>query len=63
MVLAFVELAFALKFINVPDQTYHWRILDREVYLSLWIVLFSLLGFYLLGKIKFPHDDDYPVQT
>ncbi len=62
VVLAFVELAFALKFINVPDQTYHWRILDREVYLSLWIVLFSLLGFYLLGKIKFPHDDDYPVQ-
>ena len=62
VVLAFVELAFALKFINVPDQTYHWGILDREVYLSLWIVLFSLLGFYLLGKIKFPHDDDYPVQ-
>ena len=62
VVLAFIELAFALKFINVPDQTYHWRILDREVYLSLWIVLFSLLGFYLLGKIKFPHDDDYPVQ-
>ena len=62
VVLAFVELAFALKFINVPDQTYHWRILDREVYLSLWIVLFALLGFYLLGKIKFPHDDDYPVQ-
>ena len=62
VILAFVELAFALKFINVPDQTYHWRILDREVYLSLWIVLFSLLGFYLLGKIKFPHDDDYPVQ-
>ena len=62
VVLAFVELAFALKFINVPDQTYHWRILDREVYLSLWIVLFSMLGFYLLGKIKFPHDDDYPVQ-
>lgn len=62
VVLAFVELAFALKFINVPDQTYHWRILDREVYLSLWIVLFSMLGFYLLGKIRFPHDDDYPVQ-
>ena len=62
VVLAFIELAFALKFINVPDQTYHWRILDREVYLSLWIVLFALLGFYLLGKIKFPHDDDYPVQ-
>lgn len=62
VVLAFVELAFALKFINVPDQTYHWGILDREVYLALWIVLFSLLGFYLIGKIKFPHDDDMPVQ-
>ena len=62
VILAFVELAFALKFINVPDQTYHWGILDREVYLALWIVLFSLLGLYLLGKIRFPHDDDYPVQ-
>ena len=62
VVLAFVELAFALKFINVPDQTYHWGILDREVYLALWIVLFSLMGFYLLGKIKFPLDDDMPVQ-
>lgn len=62
VVLAFVELAFALKFINVPDQTYHWGILDREVYLAIWIVLFSLLGLYLLGKIKFPYDDDMPVQ-
>ncbi len=62
VVLAFIELAFALKFINVPDQTYHWGILDREVYLSLWIVLFSLLGLYLLGKIRFPLDDEYPVQ-
>lgn len=62
VVLAFVELAFALKFINVPDQTYHWGILDREVYLALWIVLFSLMGFYLIGKIKFPYDDDMPVQ-
>lgn len=62
VVLAFVELAFALKFINVPDQTYHWGILDREVYLALWIVLFSLMGIYLLGKIKFPLDDDMPVQ-
>lgn len=62
VILAFVELAFALKFINVPDQTYHWGILDREVYLALWIVLFSLLGLYLLGKIRFPHDDEYPVQ-
>jgi len=62
VVLAFIELAFALKFINVPDQTYHWGILDREVYLALWIVLFSLMGVYLLGKIKFPLDDDMPVQ-
>ena len=62
VVLAFVELAFALKFINVPDQTYHWGILDREVYLAFWIVLFSLLGLYLLGKIRFPLDDEYPVQ-
>ena len=46
----------------MPDQTYHWGILDREVYLALWIVLFSLMGIYLLGKIKFPLDDDMPVQ-
>ena len=62
VVLAFIELAFALKFINVPDQTYHWGILDREVYLAIWIVLFSLLGLYLMGKIRFPLDDEYPVQ-
>jgi thiol:disulfide interchange protein DsbD len=62
VILAFVELAFALKFINVPDQTYHWGILDREVYLAFWIVLFTLLGLYLLGKIRFPLDDEYPVQ-
>ncbi|MBO4504732.1 MAG: thioredoxin family protein [Bacteroidales bacterium] len=62
VILAFVELAFALKFINVPDQTYHWGILDREVYLAFWIVIFTLLGLYLLGKIRFPLDDDYPVQ-
>lgn len=61
VVLGFIELAFALKFLNVPDQTYHWGILDREIYLSFWIVLFVMLGFYLLGKIKFPHDSDYPV--
>ncbi|MDR2980196.1 MAG: thioredoxin family protein [Bacteroidales bacterium] len=60
--LAFVELAFALKFLNVPDQTYHWGILDREVYLAFWIVLFAMLGFYLIGRIRFPHDDDMPVQ-
>lgn len=62
VVLAFVELAFALKFLNVPDQTYHWGILDREVYLAFWIVIFSLLGFYLLGKIRFPADTEYPIQ-
>ncbi len=61
VVLGFIELAFALKFLNVPDQTYHWGILDREIYLGLWIVIFAMLGFYLLGKIKFPHDSDYPV--
>lgn len=60
--LAFVELAFALKFINVPDQTYHWGILDREIYLAIWIVIFALWGFYLLGKLRFPLDDEYPVQ-
>ena len=62
VILAFVELAFALKFINVPDQTYHCGILDREVYLAFWIVIFGLLGLYLLGKIRFPLDDEYPVQ-
>jgi thiol:disulfide interchange protein DsbD len=62
VVLAFVELAFALKFLNVPDQTYHWGILDREVYLSFWIVIFSMLGFYLIGKIRFPLDNEMPVQ-
>lgn len=61
VVIGFIELAFALKFLNVPDQTYHWGILDREIYLSFWIVLFTMTGFYLLGKIKFPHDSDYPV--
>jgi len=58
--LGFVELALALKFLSSADLAYHWRILDREVYLSLWIVIFGLLGFYLLGKLKFHHDDDLP---
>ena len=53
-----LELAFALKFLSVADLAYGWRILDRETFLALWIVIFGLLGFYLLGKIKFPHDDD-----
>ena len=56
--LGFLELAFALKFLSVADLAYGWRILDRETFLALWIVLFGLMGFYLLGKIKFPHDDD-----
>ena len=56
--LGVLELAFALKFLSVADLAYGWRILDRETFLALWIVLFALLGFYLLGKIKFPHDDD-----
>jgi thiol:disulfide interchange protein DsbD len=62
VMLAFIELAFALKFFNVPDQTYGWRILDREIYLAFWIVIFAMMGFYLLGKIRFPHDDEMPVQ-
>lgn len=56
--LGFLELAFALKFLSVADLAYGWGILDRETFLALWIVLFGLLGLYLLGKIKFPHDDD-----
>ena len=56
--LGFLELAFALKFLSVADLAYGWRILDRETFLALWIVIFCLLGMYLLGKIKFPHDDD-----
>ncbi|MCH5177945.1 MAG: thioredoxin family protein [Prevotellaceae bacterium] len=58
VVLGFVELAFALKFLSVADLAYGWHILDRETFLAIWIVLFALLGLYLLGKIKFPHDDD-----
>ena len=56
--LGFIELAFALKFLSVADLAYGWHILDREVFLSLWIVIFGLLGFYLLGWLKFPHDDE-----
>jgi len=60
VVLGFVELAFGLKFLSVADQTYHWGILDREIYLALWIVIFTLMGIYLLGKLKFSHDSDIP---
>ena len=58
VVLGFLELALALKFLSVADLAYGWRILDREVFLVLWIVIFALLGFYLLGKLKFSHDSD-----
>ncbi len=60
VVLGFIEVALGFKFLSVADQTYHWGILDREVYLAIWIVCFTLLGFYLLGKIKFKNDDDVP---
>ena len=60
VVLAFLELALALKFLSVADLAYGWRILDREVFVSLWIVIFTLLGMYLIGKLKFPHDSDLP---
>ena len=55
--MGFIEVAFGFKFLSVADQTYHWGLLDREVYLAIWIVVFSLLGFYLLGKIRFAHDE------
>ena len=58
VVLGFIELAFALKFLSVADLAYGWHLLDRETFLALWIVLFALLGAYLLGWLKFPHDDD-----
>ncbi|MEP1096834.1 MAG: cytochrome c biogenesis protein CcdA [Cyclobacteriaceae bacterium] len=58
VVLGFLELAFAFKFLSIADQAYHWNILDREVYLAIWIVIFTLLGFYLLGKLKLPGDDE-----
>lgn len=58
VVLGFLELALGLKFLSIADQTYHWGILDREVYLAIWIVIFVLLGFYLLGKLTFAHDSE-----
>ena len=60
VVLGFVELALALKFLSSADLAYHWRLLDREVYLALWIAIFGLTGLYLLGKLKFKHDDELP---
>jgi thiol:disulfide interchange protein DsbD len=56
VVLGFLELAFALKFLSIADLAYHWHLLDREIYLAAWIVIFTLMGFYLLGKIRLPHD-------
>ncbi|MBO4340154.1 MAG: thioredoxin family protein [Bacteroidales bacterium] len=56
VVLGFVEIALGLKFLSTADQTYHWHLLDREVYLAIWIVCFTLLGLYLMGKLRFKHD-------
>jgi len=58
VVLAFLELALSLKFLSVADLAYGWHLLDRETFLALWIIIFSLLGFYLLGKLRFPHDSE-----
>ncbi len=58
VVIGFIEVALGMKFLSVADQTYHWGLLDREIYLAVWIVVFSLLGLYLLGKIRFAHDDE-----
>lgn len=58
VVLGFIEVALGFKFLSVADQVYHWGILDRETYLAIWIVTFTLLGFYLLGKLKFKHDSE-----
>jgi thiol:disulfide interchange protein DsbD len=60
VILGFLELALGLKFLSIADQTYHWHILDREVYLAFWIVIFFLMGMYLIGKLKFNHDSDLP---
>ncbi|MES2561059.1 MAG: protein-disulfide reductase DsbD domain-containing protein [Bacteroidota bacterium] len=60
VVLGFIEVAFAFKFLSTADVVYHWGILDREIYLSIWIVVAFLLGMYLLGKLKFSHDSDMP---
>lgn len=56
--LGFIELALGLKFLSVADQTYHWGILDRDIYIAFWIVIFTMMGFYFLGKLKFAHDSD-----
>lgn len=58
VVLGFVEVALGFKFLSTADQVYHWGLLDREIYLAIWIVCFTLMGFYLLGKLKFKHDSE-----
>lgn len=58
VILGLIELALGFKFLSIADQTYHWGLLDREIYLAIWIVIFTILGFYLLGKIKFANDSD-----
>ncbi len=58
VILGFLELALGLKFLSIADQTYHWGILDREIYLAFWIIIFTLMGLYLLGKLKFAHDSE-----
>ena len=58
VILGFLELALGFKFLSIADQTYHWGLLDREVYIAIWIVIFTLMGLYLLGKIKFAHDSE-----
>lgn len=63
VVLGFLELAFAFKFLSIADQAYHWHILDREIYLAIWIVIFTLMGFYLLGKIQLPNDSEQKVTS
>ncbi len=60
VVLGFLELALALKFLSTADQVYHWNLLNRDVFLAMWVVLFGLLGFYLLGKIRLSHDSELP---
>ncbi|MFC2123856.1 cytochrome c biogenesis protein CcdA [Bacteroidota bacterium] len=61
VILGFLELALSLKFLSVADQAYHWGLLDREVYLAFWIIIFTLMGFYILGKIRLPHDSKLEV--
>jgi thioredoxin-related protein len=58
--MGFIELALAMKFLSNVDLAYHWRLLDRDIFLAIWIVIFSLMGLYLLGKVKFKHDDELP---